>query len=316
MSRDINITDSECEHKNIIHEGGYTVCQDCGLILNDLDFEDGASDKFTYYGDSQLDYEKKIKKDDSIALQDPKIKEKYNKIQMLEKWYKDSKSNFAEQKRTIEKLKSFGIGLEIDNAKFQNIKKRYLRYNRRARKTYQNMVIIFLALIWDEIKDTTNIRLDKFIEVCRNELGHKINKKMLNNAMLKIKKAEEKWRLQKAKSRKEIENKIKKDIKILFEKDLNNIPFEKVKKYFKNPEEFEKLKIQMILRLNDILDKIEYKYLQSVNLKAFVSGLIYYIGQTLPNKRIFTQNIIEEVTGFSSTTIRKKYKLIKSILGN
>ncbi|MEJ2248705.1 MAG: hypothetical protein P8Y97_03485 [Candidatus Lokiarchaeota archaeon] len=200
--------------------------------------------------------------------------------------------------------------------KYSEIKDRYLKYNRIHRKTYQNMVIIFLAIVWMEIKDTTNVRIEEFIDAA-NQLGHKINKKMLNNAMLKILKTEKKWK-EKSVSKNEIEKEIKEKIKILFQKNLNDIPFEEVKEYFNNKSEFNKIKIEMQLLADKLLDKIDYKYLQNLNYKAFTAGLIYYIGQTLNEKtdKIFIQSRIEDITKFSSTTIRKKYHMLIEILGD
>ena len=175
----------ECNHNNTKLDGGFLVCQDCGIVLDGgMDFDKTSS--ISDFSLSQRDYEMGIKRRDSKATQDPKIKEQYNKILTLERWFRDSVGSFSEQKKTIDLLKGYGIGLNIDQVKFQEIKDRYLRYSKKYRKPYQNMVIIFLAIIWLEVKDTTNIRIEKYIEVC-NELGHKINKKMLNNAMLKIK---------------------------------------------------------------------------------------------------------------------------------
>ncbi|MHA1149015.1 MAG: hypothetical protein ACTSR8_12325 [Promethearchaeota archaeon] len=310
-----NIDPTQCQHKNKTHEGGYVVCKDCGLILDELDFQDLES--ASYVSDTQSEYEKKLVINDSKAKQDPLIKEKYDKIQMLDKWFRDYKTSFTEQKKTIEQLKTLGIGLGIDNAKFQNIKKRYLKYNRKDRKTYQNMVIIFLALVWDEIKETSNIRLEKFIEVCRDDLGHKINKKMLNNAVYRIKAAEQKRKLKKSqKTITEIESEIKQKIKILFQKNLNNIPYTKVEDQVSSSEDFEKLKIKMTLKADEILHNITYDQIKNLNYKAFTAGLIYYIGQTLYNRKIFTQQLVNETTDFSSTTIRKKFHILKDILGD
>ena len=206
-------------------DSGFIVCQDCGLIMEDnVAFEDTVSTS-DFFTDSQRDYERRIRVSDSKALQDPVIKEKYDRIKTLEKWFRDYESDFTEQKKTIELLKSHGIGLNIDNVKNKEIKDRYLKYNKYHRHNYQNMVIIFLAIVWMQIKDTTNIRIEQFINVSR-ELGHKINKKMLNNAMLKIKRTEKIFK--EKKSTKELENEIKNKIKIVFQKDLNHIPYEKV----------------------------------------------------------------------------------------
>jgi len=137
---------SLCPHKNVKQEGGHIVCQDCGLILEEKAF-DKAIPRSEYYTDSQRDYERRIKMSDSKALQDPKIREKYERIKTLETWYRDYQSDFSEQKKTIELLKSHGIGLNIDNVKYQTIKDQYLRFNKYHRHTYQNMVIIFLAIV-------------------------------------------------------------------------------------------------------------------------------------------------------------------------
>ncbi|MFX1374326.1 MAG: hypothetical protein ACFFA0_00800 [Promethearchaeota archaeon] len=303
---------SECSHKNIKQDSGFFVCQDCGLIMEDkLTFEDTTSSS-DYFTDAQRDYERRIKIGDSKALQDPIIKEKYDRIKTLEKWFRDYESDFTEQKKTIELLKSHGIGLNIDNVKNQEIKDRYLRYNKYHRHNYQNMVIIFLAIVWIEIKDTTNVRIEEFIKVS-SELGHKINKKMLNNAMLKVRRIEK--MLKDKKSAKDIEKEIKNRIKIVFQKDLNSIPYEEVKEHFSSKSQFEKIKIDMLLKANKILSNISYDYIQNLNYKAFVSGLIYFISQSLENKKIFTQSLIEKYTKFSSTTIRKKYHSLRNLIG-
>jgi len=304
---------SECAHENVKEEGGYIVCQDCGIVLkDDMAFEKTTT--ISEYSDSQRDYERKIKIRDSRAKQDPKVKEQYEKIQTLEKWFRDSKSTFTEQKRLIELLKSYEIGLNIDQVKYQSIKDRYLLYNKKHRQTYQNMIIIFLAIVWMEMKDTTNVRIERYIEVC-NELGHKINKKMLNNAMLKIKKVEKKQK-KKKKSTTDIEKEIKEKIKILFQKNLNDIPYEKIEPFFQDKSQYDRVKIEMQLLVNKFLEQIPYDNLRNLNYKAFTAGLIYYIGQSLDNRKIFTQSLIEKTTQFSSTTIRKKYQILKEILGN
>ena len=306
-------TSNECPHKDIKNEGGFLVCKDCGLILDDdITFETSINGK---YAESQQEYERNIRVRDSKALQDPTVKQKYDKIQTLKKWYRDYETSFTEQRKTIELLKNYGFN--INQVKSQAIKKRYLKYNRNHRITYQNMVIIFLAIVWLEIKETTNVRVERYIEVC-NELGHKINKKMLNNAMLKVKKTENMWKkLKSQKSQTDIEKEIKEKIKILFQKDLNSISYDKVKEFIPNKSNFEKLKIEMQILADDLLKKIPYKDLKNLNYKAFTAGLIYYIGQTLEkeNRKIFTQSLIEKSTSFSSTTIRKKFNILKDILG-
>ena len=302
---------SKCEHKNVKRDSGYLVCRDCGIVLEDnIDFVDTIPID-DHYKESQLAYERNIRVRDSKAKQDPLIKQQYDRLQTLEKWYRDYETSFTEQRKTIEFLKSYGIN--TDTAKYEAIKKRYLKYNRNHRKSYQNMVIIFLAIVWMELKDTTNIRIERFIEIS-NELGHKINKKMLNNAMLKIKKSEKIWK--KFKTTEDIEKEIKNRIKILFGKDLHNIPYEKVKYHIPSKGEYNKIQVEMQLIADRLLNEISYSHLKNLNYKAFTAGLIYYVGQCLENRKIFTQSLIEEATKFSSTTIRKKYHILKEILGS
>ncbi len=303
----------ECEHKNVKEEGGDLICQDCGLILDDKRPYKESSDS-QFFSESQLDYERRIRKNDSRAMRDPKIKQKYDKINTLNKWYRDYQSSFTEQKKTIELLKSYGIGMNIDSVKYKEIRDRYLKYNKYHRHTYQNMVIIFLAIVWMAIKDTTNIRLEQFIDASQ-ELGHKINKKMLNNAMRKVKRTEETFNKQ-TKTVYDLENEIKEKIKILFQKDVNQIPYEAVQSHFQSKPDYQKLKLEMQKRANNILNQISYKDIQNLNYKAFTAGLIYYIGQTLDNPKIFTQYLIEKSSKFSSTTIRKKFNVLKDILGD
>ncbi len=301
---------SNCQHKNVKRDSGFLVCQDCGIVLDDnIDFVDTVAID-DHYKESQLDYERAIRVRDSKAKQDPIIKQQYDRIQTLEKWYRDYQTSFSEQRKTIEFLKSYDIN--TDTTKYEAIKKRYLKYNRNHRKSYQNMVIIFLAIVWMEIKDTTNIRIERFIEIS-NELGHKINKKMLNNAMLKVKKSEKVWK--KLKTTNEIEKEIKHRIKILFGKDLHNIPYEKVKDHIPSKSEYNKVQVEMQLIADQLLNEISYSHLKNLNYKAFTAGLIYYTGQCLENRKIFTQSLIEEATKFSSTTIRKKFNILKDILG-
>jgi transcription initiation factor TFIIIB Brf1 subunit/transcription initiation factor TFIIB len=304
---------SNCSHKNVKQDSGFIVCQDCGLIIEEnLAFEDTVSTS-SFFNDSQRNYERRIRVGDSKALQDPIIKEKYDRIKTLEKWFRDYETDFTEQKKTIELLKSHGIGLNIDNVKYKEIKDRYLKYNKYHRHNYQNMVIIFLAIVWIEIKDTTNVRIEQFIKVSK-QLGHKINKKMLNNAMLKVKRTEKIFKDKKGP--KELEKEIKNKIKIVFQKDLNNIQYESVQEHFSDKVEYEKTKMEMLLLVDKILNNISYQHIQSLNYKAFTAGLIYYIGQSLDNRKIFTQSLIESTSKFSSTTIRKKYHLLKDLLGD
>jgi len=260
-----------------------------------------------------LDYERKIRISDSRAIQDPKTKVRFEQIKTLSKWFKDSQSSFTEQKKTISMLKSFGIGLSIDNAKYNEIKDKYIRYNKYHRQTYENMVIIFLAIIWMEIKETTNVRIEDYIKASK-DLGHKINKKMLNNAMLKVKRTDK--RLKGYKNANNLEEDIKNKIKILFQKDLNNINFERVEQHFSSESDYTKLKLEMQLLVDKILQKINYQQILNMNYKAFTAGLIYYIGQTLDNRKILTQSIVERTSRFSSTTIRKKYHRLIDILGD
>ncbi|MHA2397760.1 MAG: hypothetical protein ACXADU_02570 [Promethearchaeota archaeon] len=306
---------SDCQHTNVKQEGGEIVCRDCGLILEERLVSESLSSHGEYFSESQRDYERRIRIDDSKALQDPIIKEKYERIRTLEKWFRDYQSDFSEQKKTIELLKGHNIGMNIDKVRYREIKNRYLRYNKYHRHNYQNMVIIFLAIIWLEIKDTTNVRIEEFIEASK-DLGHKINKKMLSlsNAMLKVKRTEN--MLKEKKDINELEKEIKNKIKIVFQKDLNSIPFEEVKDCFEDTSQFEKTKIEMQLKTDKILTQISYSQIQNLNYKAFAAGLIYYIGQTLPDKKIFTQSLVEKYSKFSSTTIRKKFHILKEILGD
>jgi len=301
-----------CPHKNIKQERGYFVCQDCGLISEDyIAFE--TSPTSDYFSDSRLEYERKIRTSNSKAIQDPKTKKKYDQINTLNIWFRDYQSSFSEQKKTIDLLKGYGIGLNIDSVKYQEIKAKYLQYNKQHRQTYENMVIIFLAILWMKIKETTNVRIEEFIKKTR-ELGHKINKKMLNNAMVKVKRTEKRLKIYESASN--LEEQIKNKIKILFQKDLNNILFKDVKQHLSDKTEYDKLKLDMQLIANKILNNIPYDKIQNLNYKAFTAGLIYYIGQSLENRKIFTQSIVERTSRFSSTTIRKKYNLLKNILGD
>ena len=310
------MVNSKCLHKNVKQEGGELICQDCGLILEEKLASEYLESYGEFYSDTQRDYERRIRISDSKALQDPIIREKYERIKTLEKWFRDYQSDFTEQKKTIDLLKGHGIGLNIDNVRYRNIKDRYLRYNKYHRHNYQNMVIIFLAIIWLEIKDTTNIRIEEFIAVSK-ELGHKINKKMLSNAMVKVKRIEK--MLEKKTDTSDtsiIEKEIKNRIKIVFQKDLNSIPYEEISEFFPSKSEFDKTKINMQLVADEILQLISYSHIQNLNYKAFTAGLIYYIGQSLENRKIFTQSLIEKYSKFSSTTIRKKYHVLKEILGD
>ena len=72
----------------------------------------------------------------------------------------------------------------------------------------------------------------------------------------------------------------------------------------------------MLLLADRILNKISYGQIQSLNYKAFTAGLMYYVGQTLENRKIFTQSLIESTSKFSSTTIRKKYHVLRNLLGD
>jgi transcription initiation factor TFIIIB Brf1 subunit/transcription initiation factor TFIIB len=307
-----SVETTECEHKNVRQEGGFFVCQDCGLIVEDqIAFERTPTPEF--YSDSQLEYERKIRIGDSKAIQDPETRKRYEQIKTLNKWFQDSQSSFTEQKKTISMLKSYGIGLNIDHTKYSEIKEKYLRYNKYHRQTYENMVIIFLAIIWMEIKETTNVRVEDYIKTAK-ELGHKINKKMLNNAMLKVKRTDK--RLKGYKNAENLEHEIKSKIKILFQKDINIIQYDRVKQHFHDEQEYTKLKMGMQLIADNILGIIPYEKIQNLNYKAFTAGLIYFIGQTLDNRKIFTQSIVEQTTRFSSTTIRNKYHILIEILGD
>ncbi len=308
-------TDSDlvgCQHKDLEQTANYFVCKECGLIIDeDLAFEKNINLN-KLYSEAQREYERKINSLDLKAKQDPKIAQKYNKIKTLEKWFRDYQTSFHHQKKTIELLRTYNF--MISQTAFDGIKKRYLKYNKVHRKTYQNMIIIFLAIIWIQIKDTTNKRIEQFIDTC-NELGHKISKKMLNNAMEKIIRIENKKSIKNAS---QIEDAIKKKVKLLLNKDLNYIPFEKYPEVIPDREKFEELKMSILILANELLDKISYENIQNLNYKAFTAGLIYYLGQTLEKDKhkLFTQSIIEETTTFSSTTIRKKFHILIELLGD
>ena len=300
-------SDYECPHKNVKAEGGFIVCQDCGLTFDeDYNFEVLTNKQ------SQLDYERHVKIKEMKTRQNPILKQKFDKLKMLDRWYRDYETSFTEQKRTMELLKLHEIN--ITTIQFLQIKKRYLTFNRKHRKSYQNMVIIFLAIIWLVIKDATTIRVEKYIKILK-KLGHRINKKMLTSSMEKVKRTEIHWK--KFKTLDEIEVEVKNKIKILFQRDLNNITFDRVKEFIPDQSEFEKLKVTMQLIADKFLNQISYEYLKNLNYKAFTAGFIYYCGQTLDKdkRKIFTQSLIESSTNFSSTTIRKKYKKISEILG-
>ncbi len=317
---------TSCSHKNLLRDRGHIVCKDCGLILSeDITI---LKDNFPYSSElenQQRIYEYRIKKLDKAALQDPIIKLKYDKIKKLGKWYKDSKTNFTRQKSEIDLLKNHNI--QIDSVQFESIKKKYLTYLKNFKKPFQNMILIFFAIIWDEIKDSTNIRIERYLEIC-NEIGHKINKKMLNNAVIKVstikvkKKKDKDYVLTFIKKEKkqlklELEKKLKEQIKFLFNREINRISYHLVSNYIENEEKFENMKIQMQLLAYKVLKLIPYKFINSVNLKAFTAGFFYYISQISPFKKIFTQKIIadEEVSDFSATTIRKQFNYIKQFLG-
>ncbi|MHA1724515.1 MAG: hypothetical protein ACTSYC_09640 [Promethearchaeota archaeon] len=314
----------ECQHSHVKSKEGYIVCEDCGLILSEeADFNE-IHYPIDFYKDSQIEYEKEIQRKDFRAIQDPKIKEKFERLKSLDTWYRDPRTVFMEQKKTLELLKNYFPDLKIDSTKFQEIKKRYQKYYRKHKKTYQNMVIIFLAIVWMEIKDTTRIRLEHFIKAC-NELGHKINKRMLSKAMTRIRKTEQNWSKKKQKQIKKqapkirdtLEHEIKNKIKLLFQQNLNNILFSDVKHVINDEQEHEKLKMKMLLAVNRILNVIPYETIKNLNYKAFTAGLLYYVGKIFKRGKInpFTQYLIQKVTKFSSTTIRKKYHFLVNLLG-
>ena len=300
-----------CQHKDLQQTANYFVCKDCGLIIDEeMAFEKNIN-LGSLYSEAQREYERKISSLDQKAKQDPNIAHKYQKIKTLEKWFRDYQTSFHQQKKTIELLRSYDFN--VSPTDFQDIKKKYLNFNKNHRKTYQNMVIIFLAIVWMQIKEITNKRIEQFITSC-NEMGHKISKKMLNNAMEKVKRTKKKHKVT---DTSQIEKAIKNKIKMLLDKDLNNIPFEKHAEIIPNREKFDELKIAMLLLASDLLEKISYENIQSLNYKAFTAGFIYFLGQTLDKdkRRLFTQSIIEEATTFSSTTIRKKFHILKELLG-
>ena len=82
---------------------------------------------------------------------------------------------------------------------------------------------------------------------------------MLNNAMEKILRTEVRLDKKKLKTPQELEKEIKEKIMILFQKDVNNISYDSIKSHFHNKNEFERLKIDMQLIANKILQKISKK---------------------------------------------------------
>ena len=116
----------------------------------------------------------------------------------------------------------------------------------------------------------------------------------------------------------QLEVAIKEKVKLLLEKDLNYIPFEEHTEIIPDHEKFDQLKMSLLILANELLEKIPYENIQSLNYKAFTAGLIYFLGQTLDSekRKLFTQSIIESATTFSSTTIRKKYHILREILGD
>jgi cell shape-determining protein MreC len=132
--------------------------------------------------------------------------------------------------------------------------------------------------------------------------------------MSKVKRTDK--RLKGYKNAENLEQEIKNKIKILFQKDLNNIKYERVRQHFDKELDYIELKMDMQLLAVKILSVIPYNKIQNLNYKAFTAGLIYYIGQTLDNRKIFTQSIVEQTSRFSSTTIRKKYHVLVDILGD
>ena len=86
---------------------------------------------------------------------------------------------------------------------------------------------------------------------------------MLNNAKLKVKKTEKIWKTYK--TQEEIEREIKNRVKILFEKDLNNIPYDKVKSIVPSKGDYEKLKVELLLVADKLLKQIPYEKLKNLN---------------------------------------------------
>ena len=67
---------------------------------------------------------------------------------------------------------------------------------------------------------------------------------MLNNAMLKVLKSEDQWK-KRSINIYELEKQIKNKIKILFQKNLNDLSFESINELKIGKEEFNKLKIEI-----------------------------------------------------------------------
>ena len=95
-----------CSHKNIKQEGGFFVCQDCGLIEKDqIAFERTPIPEF--YSNSQLEYERKIRVSDSKAIQDPETRRRYEQIKTLNKWLEEESAQTLDHAKVIP-VESFG----------------------------------------------------------------------------------------------------------------------------------------------------------------------------------------------------------------
>ena len=94
---------SKCPHKNVKQEGGELVCKDCGLILEEKLASEYLNSYGGYNSDSQRDYEKRIRTGDSKALQDPIIREKYERIKTLvrERKIEDAQKLYFEQQSKL-----------------------------------------------------------------------------------------------------------------------------------------------------------------------------------------------------------------------
>ena len=68
MNKNVNHNSetSICTHQNLMQDGPYIVCKDCGLIVDEgLEFETSSSASF--YSDSQQAYERKIRVSDATG---------------------------------------------------------------------------------------------------------------------------------------------------------------------------------------------------------------------------------------------------------
>jgi len=88
-----------------------------------------------------------------------------------------------------------------------------------------------------------------------------------------------------------LQEEIKDRIRIVFQKDLNNIPYEKVKEHFAYKSQFEIMKINMLLLADKILTIISNKHIKNHNYKAFTAlGLYTMLGKHMTTKNIHSKS--------------------------